>query len=173
MEKQLSRYLHFNGYLVFGCTLLIVFYESVSLVRQTLYYEQLPEVFQENTFIRRCLVGRWIAAIVWLVALAAYFMALKWKDANFLKPAKLLFCIDFLVILVEDTIRTCRGDGDERFIRDEQCLIVYLVTVAYVMYTLNTLQALFHRIHLEAKSRQSKLNLISCASTGCAVEIKT
>lgn len=79
-----------------------------------------------DNFIRRHLVGRWIAAVVWLVALASYFLAMQWKDAGFLKPAELLFWIDFLMVLFEDVIRTCKGDGDERFIRDEQCLVVYV-----------------------------------------------
>ncbi|EAT47563.1 AAEL001343-PA [Aedes aegypti] len=129
MYKPLARYVKFNGYLIFVCTLLIVFYETISLTRQTLYYEQNQQVLQEYNFIRRHLVGRWIAAVVWLVALASYFLAMQWKDAGFLKPAELLFWIDFLMVLFEDVIRTCKGDGDERFIRDEQCLVVYVVTV--------------------------------------------
>lgn len=167
MDKQLSRYVKFNGYAIFGCTLLVVFYETLSLTRQTLFYEQFSFVWQENTLIRRHLVGRWIAAIVWLVALAAYFMAMQWKDGEFLKPAKLLFCVDFLVVLVEDAIRTSKGDGNERLIRDEQCLIFFILIVSYVMYTLNMLQEMFQRSYLEEKSRQSKVNLINCAGSGC------
>lgn len=79
-----------------------------------------------DTVIRRHLVGRWIAAIVWMIALAAYFMAMQWKDGEFLKPAKLLFCIDFLMVVTEDVVRTSKGNGDERFIQDEKCLLVFI-----------------------------------------------
>lgn len=171
MDKPLARYVRFNGYLIFGCTLLIVFYETVSLVNHTLYYEQNLQLLEGYTVIRRHLVGRWIAAVVWLIALAAYFMAMQWKDGEFFKPAKFLFLIDFLMVGVEDLTRTIKGDDDERFIQDEKCLLVFCVIVIYILYTINTLQRLFQSQRLETKSRESKINLLNGGSSDYSVSV--
>ncbi|XP_065079865.1 uncharacterized protein LOC135702739 [Ochlerotatus camptorhynchus] len=169
MDRQTRRYIKFNGYLIFAFTLVIVFYETWSLTIDTLYANQQYIIIEENVLIRSNLTGRWVAAVIWLIALAAYFMAMHWEDAEFLKPAILLYAAEVLLVLAEDLMRTIRDDGNERFIKDEQHLFSFTVIGVYLMYTLHTLQVIFQRSSLKGKSMQYKVNLINCSGESHAV----
>lgn len=78
-----------------------------------------------DILIRRNLTGRWVAAVIWLIALASYFMAMHWEDADFLNPAIFLYAAEVLILLAKDLMRTIRDDGNERFIKDEQYLFFF------------------------------------------------
>ncbi|XP_058838944.1 uncharacterized protein LOC131694319 [Topomyia yanbarensis] len=165
MEQKLIRFIKFHGYLFFGCALFFALRELWLLTINSLFSNRRFWINEQESLTRSYPTVRWIFALLWLVALAVMYTGMRWEEPEYLRPAKYLFSIEILIVLVQDFIRSINNEPNERLILNAEYLFFFSAIVIYVLYTFQTLGSLFNNRTATIVNSPSKVHIICCESS--------